>query len=316
MSFQMKPLFAALVVAGTLVLSGCNDDNKQASQQPEAAQVSAEQQDILKYNAFIDAANGTSFAKDLADHLKYYADDIKNKKPLANYSVVNTYNIKTTREELDKALALPGNLPELDATGKPLKDALAKLEPINAELDNYAKSKGFLADDGKKAQEKEAEFVAALTEVAKTQNAFFEAIAKRDELNTRAAFEKAPKDTIEYYRAGLIVYAKEAANRSDAFFETKGEQKATDALKESLNKTAEMVDGWNKKVTEAKPGGCSSTTMAMNSFLSSGRNAIAHAARGDYQRGQGMLMGPMQMDAQSFTQDFNNLINKLNEQRC
>lgn len=316
MSFQTKPLFAALFVAGTLILSGCNDDNKQAAQQPDAEQVSVEQQDIIKYNAFIDAANGSSFAKDLADHLEYYADDIKKKKPLTNYSVASVYNIKTTREQLEKALALPGNLPELDATGKPLKEALAKLEPINAELDNYAKSKGYLADDGKKAQEKEAEFVAALTEVAKTQNAFFEAIAKRDEINTRTAFEKAPKDTIEYYRAGLIVYAKEAANRSDAFFETKGEQKATDALKESLNKTAEMVDGWNKKVTEAKPGGCSSMTMAMNSFLSSGRNAIAHATRGDYQRDQGMLMGPMQMDVQSFTQDFNNLINKLNEQRC
>jgi len=316
MTFQAKPLFAALFVAGTLMLSGCNDDNKPAAQQPEAAQVSAEQQDIAKYNAFIDAANGVSYAQDLANHLKYYADDIKNKKPLTNYSVVNTYNIKTTREELEKALALPGNLPELDATGKPLKDALAKLEPINTELDNYAKSKGYLADDGKKAQEKEAEFVSALTEVAKTQNAFFEAIAKRDEINTRTAFEKAPKDTIEYYRAGLILYAKQAANRSDAFFETKGEQKATDAFKESLNNTAEMVDGWNKKVTEAKPGGCSSLMMAMNSFLSSGRNAISHATRGDYQHGQGMLMGPIQMDAQSFNQDFNNLINKLNEQRC
>lgn len=316
MSFQAKPLFAALFVAGTLILSGCNEDNKQTAQQPEAAQASSEQQDIIKYNAFIDAANGASFAKDLADHLEYYADDIKNKKPLTNYSVVSIYNIKRTREQLDAALALPGNLPELDATGKPLNAALTKLEPINADLHNYAESKGYLADDGKKAQEKEAEFVAALTEAAKTQNAFFEAIAKRDEINTRTAFEKAPKDTIEYYRAGLIVYAKEAATRSDAFFETAGEQKATDAFKESLNKTAEMVEGWNKKVTEAKPQGCSSMTMAMNSFLSSGRNAIQHAARGNYKRGQGMLMGPVEMDMQRFTQDFNNLINKLNEQRC
>ena len=316
MSFQAKPLFAALFVASALMLSGCNDDNKQA-QQSEAPQLSAEQQDIAKYNAFIDAANGASFAKDLEHHLKYYEDKIKQQKPLDNYGVASIYNIKTMRENLDKALAMTGNLPELDATAKPLNEALVKLEPINTELRNYADSKGYLSDNGKKAQEKDAEYVAALTEVVKAQQAFFDAIEKRDEINTRTAFEKAKKDSVEYYRAGLIVYAKEAANRSDDFFTSAGEQKASDAFKESLDKTGEMAEGWNKKMTEANPKGCSSMMLSINSFLSSGRQAIKHAADGNYKPRSGMqLMNPVSMDAQSFTQEFNNLINALNMQRC
>ena len=318
MILKAKPLFVALMVAGTLMLSGCNDDQSTA-QQAETAQVSAEQQDIAKYNVFVEAANGQNFAETLMVHQRLYADDIKNKKPLTEYSVIYPYNIKVQRENLEKALAMKGNLPELDATGKPLHDALAKLEPINVELHNYEQSKGYLSDKGKKAQEKDAEFVAALTEVVNAQHAFLDAIIKRDEINTRTAFEEAEKDTEEYYRAGMILYAKEAIHRSDDFFATAGEQKTADAFKESLDKTGEMVDGWNAKKTESNPQGCSYVLLPANSFLSSGRDAIEHAARGDYKQRSGMvqmMMNTRKLDEDSVSRNFDALISALNQHRC
>lgn len=314
MFFKAKPMVAALFVAGTLVLSGCNDDNTQA-QQSETPELSAEQQDIAKYNAFIEVANGARFAETLISYQKYYAEKIQKKKPLTDYSVVSPYNIKMTRENLDKALALTGNLPELDATAKPLNDALVKLEPINAELNNYAESKGYLSDKGKKAQEKDAEYIAALTDVVKAQEAFLDAISKRDEINTRTAFEKAEKDSVDYYRAGIVLYAKQAANRSQDFFESAGEQKTADAFNESLDKLNEMADGWNKKMSETHAKGCTNLVMQVNSLLSSGRDAIAHAARGDYKR-KTAYMTPTYFDEQAVSQGFNNVINSLNQQQC
>ena len=318
MSFKAKPLFAALMVAGTLMLSACNDDQSNA-QQADTSQVSAEQQDIAKYNVFVEAANGQNFAKALMDHQKFYGDKIKHKKPLTEYSVVYPYNVKVQRENLEKALAMKGNLPELDAAAKPLRDALAKLEPINAELHNYEQSKGYLSDNGKKAQEKDAEYVADLTEVVKAQDVFLDAIIKRDEINTRTAFEEAEKGTEDYYRAGMILYAKEAVRRSDDFFATAGEQKAADAFKESLDKTGEMVEGWNAKKTEGGSQECSNVLLPANSFLSSGRDAIAHAAQGDYKRQSGMMqmmMNTRTLDEDSVSRNFDSLINALNQHRC
>src|SRR5690606_39226065 len=121
MILKMKPLFASLCVAGTLLLGGCNDSETQ-SQQAEAAapELSPEQQNIAKYNVFVEAANGDNFSSYLDEYQKYYADAIKNKEPLENYTAVLPSNIERQRKNLEKALAMKGDLPELDATGKPL----------------------------------------------------------------------------------------------------------------------------------------------------------------------------------------------------
>jgi len=313
MILKMKPLFASLCVAGTLLLGGCNDSETQ-SQQAEAAapELSPEQQNIAKYNVFVEAANGDNFSSYLDEYQKYYADAIKNKEPLENYTAVLPSNIERQRKNLEKALAMKGDLPELDATGKPLSEALAKLEPLNKEMYNYVQSKGFLSDKGKKAQEKDAAFIGALTEVVQTQQAFYEAIAKRDEINTRTAFENAEKDTFEYYRAGLVVYAKETMHRSYDFFESPSDKKLAAAFNESLDKLAEMAEGMNGKQD------CSNLMMTVNSLLSNGRKSIADAAKTDFTPRptlQAALVS-LNMDKTFFNRDFDHLIGALNNQVC
>ncbi|NKC52181.1 hypothetical protein HED63_25745 [Ochrobactrum cytisi] len=68
----MKSLLTALFLAAGVCLAGCNDQ-KDGQSTAEVEPPSAQQQEIAKYNIYIDAANGSaSFAANLADHLKYY----------------------------------------------------------------------------------------------------------------------------------------------------------------------------------------------------------------------------------------------------
>jgi hypothetical protein len=65
---------------------------------------------------------------------------------------------------------------------------LKEVEPLNAELDNYA-ANGYLADKGKKARGKDGEFVAAMAKVAAAEESSTTVFRRRDEANTRTALE-------------------------------------------------------------------------------------------------------------------------------
>jgi hypothetical protein len=66
---------------------------------------------------------------------------------------------------------------------------LKEVEPLNAELDNYAHANGYLADKGKKARGKDGEFVAAMAKVAAAEESSTTVFRRRDEANTRTALE-------------------------------------------------------------------------------------------------------------------------------
>lgn len=316
MMLNMKSLLAGLLLVGGICLAGCNDQKKAESAAP-AEQLSAEQQQIAKYNTYIDAANGSSsFGAGLADHLKYYQEALQKGQELKHYSVENPYNIKRMRETLDTALAMPTELPEIDKAAKALTAALKEVEPLNTELSNYAQSNGHLADEGKKAREKDPQYVAAMKKVAELEVEFYNGIRQRDEVNTRTAFEQAPKDSAEYFRAGMILYAKQAAGLADDFFQKAGEKQAAQAFADSLNKVNEMAEGWDKKVRESRPEGCTSMMLSVNSVLARGRNAIQHAAKGQYKPQEFSVTDPVATDARSFDQEFNNMINDFNRNRC
>ncbi|WHS33946.1 DUF3829 domain-containing protein [Brucella sp. NM4] len=234
-----------------------------------------------------------------------------------NYSVESPYNIKRMRETLDKALAMPAELPEIDKAAKALTAALKDIEPLNTELDNYAQANGYLADKGKKAREKDGDYVAAMAKVAAAEEEFYSGIQKRDEANTRTAFEQAQKDSVEYFRAGIILYSKQTARLADEFFQSKGEEKAARAFGDSLNQVNEMAEGFDKKIRESRPDGCTSMMRSVNSVLARGRNAIQRAERGDYKdQGFSSLSDPVGMDVRAFNQDFNNMINDFNRDLC
>ena len=158
-----------------------------------------------------------------------------------------------------------------------------------------------------------------MTEVAKGETAFLSGIQKRDEINTQAAFEKAPKDTEDYYRAGLILNAKKAIRLGDTVFEKQGSKEAIEPFRSSLDQVATMADGLDKKSKEKTPSGCPATMKTINDFLALGRTVVQHAEDGDYvPNGSASwnLNNPIQYDQGTFQLRFNAMIGIFNYPRC
>ena len=320
--FMPRPLRMSAVLAVTLALAACGDDSvKKEAKAPEAATAQAE---ITKYNQYVDTANSisTTFEQALERYEAYAVPALKEGKPLKDFVISNDSTIQRTKEKLDRALAMTTPIAEIDAPAKEFSDALGKLAPLSHELQNYAAAKTFLSDNGALAREKSPAYVAALTEVVKAENGFYRGISIKDTANTKEAFEKAKKETVAYYRAGMVYYGKATMDKASGVFEGTGLGADQDAFKQELDKMNEMALGFDKKTREADAKGCSGMMMNVNGFLASGRKILEHTNNGRYKEdaartGAFKMMRPtIEDDANSLRQNFNNLISDLNIGRC
>ncbi len=325
---QSKNVWVGMLVAVGILLAGCDNGeaprSAAATQGQEAPQApSAEQVEIEKYNFYVDAANrGGNFGAILEKRRTEYAKGLKSDKPLSDYYIFSAYDISGLRDNLSKALALSSPMPELDEPAKAMLVALEKLAPIHADLANYADSKGYLADGGKKAKEMEPALDAAIEAVATEQDKFYDGLAKRDEINTQQAFDDAEKDTLEYYRAGIVLYAKQSVRLSKDFYQSAGKEETAKPFEESLNKTAQMIEGWDKQRKAQTPQmSCSVLLSDLNRFVGKGRESIANARKGGYKYDEQRQMmwknnNPIQADAQWFGRFYDSVINGMNATRC
>ncbi|WP_122417388.1 YiiG family protein [Pseudomonas viridiflava] len=322
-----RSTLAALLVSLGLALAGCDkgDTPKSASHPANSTQqsVSTEQVEIEKYNAYVDAANqGEDFGELLEKRVELYSGKLAPGKKVTDYTLFSPYDISTLQRKLNQALAISFPMPELDEPAKNTLAALAKLEPIHGELANYSDSKGYLADDGKKARQMEPALEAAMKDVAEAQAVFFDGIRKRDEINTRTAFDNAEKDTLAYYRAGIVVYGKESARLASDFFASAGSEAKAKPLEESLNHTAQMIEGWDKKSCEQKrPASCSIVLSDLNGFVGKGREAVSNAKNGRYKRENSSelswkISNPIKRDSDDLQRAFSKLINSMNRNDC
>ncbi|MNZ06556.1 hypothetical protein D3C78_233100 [compost metagenome] len=322
---QARRVWLGMLVATGLLLAGCDNDQAPrttaASQGQVAQQPTAEQIEIEKYNAYVDAANrGGNFAAILEKRRTEYSKQLKSNNKLSEYYLFSAYDISGLRDNLKKALALSSPMPELDEPAKAMLVALEKLEPVHSELANYADSKGYLADGGQKAKEMEPALDTALEGVATAQARFYDGLTKRDEINTRQAFEEAEKDSMAYYRAGIVLYAKQSVRLSSEFFQSAGAEASVKPFEESLVKTAQMIEGWHKQSTAKSPG-CTVLLSQMNQFVGKGREAINTARTGGYQYNEQRQMAwknnnPIERDAKFFGKSFDDVINGLNSTSC
>jgi hypothetical protein len=320
--FMSRPLCMSALLAATLMLAACGDDN--AKPEAKTAEASTAQAEIVKYNQYVDAANSInqSFEETLDQYEQYMVPKLADKKPVKDYVIGNDIMVLRTKEKLEKALAMKPAIPEIDAAAKDFAQALGKLAPLSTDLQNYAAAKTFLSDNGALAREKSPAYVAALTEVAKAESAFYHGISLKDTANTKEAFEKAKKDTVAYYRAGMVYYGKSTLNQASGIFDGTGLGDKKDAFKQDLDKLNEMALGFDKKTREADPKGCASTMMQANGFLAAGRKVLENTESGRYKEDAArtgafkMLRPTIVDDAYSLRQKFNNLINNLNVSRC
>lgn len=317
---DLRRTLAATLVCTGLLLSGCGNGDNTAKPAGEKQQQTRQQQtEIEKYNAYVDAANtGPAFSDVLQTYEKYIPAQLASGKPLDDYYSVSDTAISRQLTLLNKAMAIPYDMPELDAPAKAMVKALGDLQPIQAQLGPYADSKGYLADGGQKAREMQPAFIDAMHAVIAAQEQFYDGLRKRDEINTQAAFDNAEKDTAEYYRAGIVLTAKKAMRSGRDFFNAQGSEASATAFEQDINAAADMVQKWDAKVRTKQPQGCDSALSPMNQFIGDARSSIQHARRGDYKNASpaGAYFSTQKRDAEGFQQDYANLINALNRDDC
>ncbi|ALM87107.1 hypothetical protein ASB57_19555 [Bordetella sp. N] len=309
------------------MLAACGDDKPKAedsAQSAKAQAASAEQAQILKFNQYVDTANGLgdSFSEVLERYTKYNVKAVEAKGPIKNFTIQNDIYVDRTKAGLEKALAMQPAMPALDGPAKPFAEALGKLSPLSHDLQNYSESKGYLADDGAKARELNAAYVAALTEVVKQEDAFFSGLSEQDLQNTKTAFESAKKDSAAYYRIGLVYWGKAAQAQAGTFMAGEGLGEHVQGFKDAVNLVNDMGQGYDKKVREQNQKGCPSLMMQVNAYVGVGRTVVKRTEDGFYvkeakDRSPYMQhMSSERDDIRTLRQNFNNVVNALNIQTC
>lgn len=284
---NFRMMFAATLVAASVLLAGCGDKKPEATTSAEPGQSAAEQLQIEKYNLYVEVANSltTSFSEAQDNYLTGQMPLLEGKEAPTSMRIENDIWVDRSAKNLDTALAIDTPIVEIDAAAKDFSAALKTLSPLSHELNNYADSKGYLADNGDKARALSKDYLAALTVVAEKEQAFYKGLGDRDQALTKEAFEKAPKDSAEYYRAGMIYYGKVNSSDASELFAAPNDAKALEAFEKSLAQVAETADGWNKKITEqsAKSGkSCSGGMMEINDFIGQSRSLIKDVKDGKY----------------------------------
>lgn len=327
-----RTLLGATLVAVSALVAGCGDKaDKTAPAQASgtaatAKQTSNDQQLIEKYNIYIDVSNNlrTSFQEARESYVESQMPLLQGKAPLTSLRIQNDILVDRSAKKLDTAVAIDAPLPEIDESAKAFSAALKVLSPLSRELNDYANSKGYLADNGDKARQMSKDYLAALTTVAEAEAAFDKGLSARDQTLTKEAFEKAPKDSPAYYRAGLIYHGKLNHADANALFAAPNDPKALAAFEASLALVADSAAGWSKKMAEQSTQSgksCSGGMLQINEFIGQSRSMAKDIKDGVFKRKETGAMARMGRSgiadaANRYNQNFANMIGQFNHPLC
>jgi len=305
---KLKKYCLAFLVGGLCVLNTACDDEKVSS---TVQQEDPEQQEVIKYNEYVSASNYYTIS--VADELNKYINDMQSYKKNGDYQYywsANDSSLKFLAQQLDKAYVLPPKMDDVDMPAKKYSDAINAALPLLTELNDYKTSKEALVDKGKKVRDTEKEYISLMKNVAESQVQFSDAMEKRDEANMRSLFEKAQKDSPEYYRGGIALYAKQAIREANTVFDSYREGKPSKEINndftQSLNKLAELASG------------CQPSKDTVNDFVGSARGLLAKAENGyltpNTLSGASPLMAEQLRN--SVNNDYMQVINRINRYGC
>lgn len=161
-----------------------------------------EAQALAKANAYTEAQNHLVRSHPLEQQLADYRRDNERVLKLGTKFGANAWyhfgivDFDGVIDELEKAVALPGVVPEVDAQASRLLAALREVNPILKALTRYQTTREFKEDGFKFAREQHAILVPRVDAAAKAMDAYgtalFEREIARDELRLAALPEDAP----------------------------------------------------------------------------------------------------------------------------
>lgn len=246
------------------------------------AHLSAEQQEIQKYNQYIAAANvyASDFDKDFENYQNLIVPVLFGKKEDDGLDFLEKPALSEVKTALDKALAMKPAMPDLDNAATAYRDAVAKAEPVYRDLNNYFSAKTYVSDKGEHGRQTNQQTVAILQNLVSAQDKFLSVIEEKDRARVKSEFENAKKDTAEYYRAGIIYYVDESLDYANSAASHKDLGDTRGKIENSLNKLNEMADGYDREMGEVNVNKCHSLRNSINDFLSSGRKLIIQNDKG------------------------------------
>lgn len=320
-----KPLIRSLALAASLILlSACDDSTSSQSGQANEEQTASEQAEIQKYNAYVEVANSVhrSYAEDLATYQTAVKPVLDGKRNEDNLLFPSSSPMGRIKENLDKARAMKPDMAELDGPAKAYSDALAKAVPLDRDMANYIEAKTYLSDKGAHGRDTQPAYIAAMEELATAQASYNNAIEAKDRARIKSAFDKTEKDTLAYFRIGMVYHIKDSMDLASGFLSGTGLGDKKEAFKASLDQFNAMATGYDNKIREQSNEGCSAIMSKANAYLSTGRQIISRTEDGSYEKDKQqrsqfqMMQSREQQDANSLLQDYNNMISRLNMNQC
>ena len=206
----MKPLHA-FVLAGAAVLIAPLVADLAAAQAPSANE---------KINAYVGCINRLS-ERSYNSRARYFSWVGKNGPTGKERIIYGTYTIYDTsdcRKNVEKANALEPRDAELEAAASAYADAVARLEPLLQEADDYYSQKNYKDDRMAKGRALHARLVAAWDAFAsadKKLRSGLETIDDRRTAERLAAIERSEGRKARYHVEALMIHAKRVVRTQD-----------------------------------------------------------------------------------------------------
>jgi hypothetical protein len=318
----LSPFFA--IAAALLILSACDDNTSSQTDRARETQTSSEQSEVQKYNAYVEVANSVHrpYAEDLATYQRYIQPVLDGKEENDDLLFPSSSTMSRVKENLDKARAMKPDMAELDVSAQTYSDALDKAIPLDRDLDNYIEAKTYLSDKGAHGREIQPAYISAMETLAKAQMNYARAIEAKDRARIKLEFDETEKDTLAYFRIGMVYHIKDSIDQASSFLNGEGFGDSKDVFKAALDAFATMASGYDRKVRDQNSTGCPAIMSNANAYLSVGRQIIHRTEDGSYEKDkqQGsqfqLMQSREQQDASSLLQNYNNMISQLNMNQC
>ena len=219
---HLPPFFA--IAAALLILSACDDNTSSQTDRARETQTSSEQSEVQKYNAYVEVANSVHrpYAEDLATYQRYIQPVLDGKEENDDLLFPSSSTMSRVKENLDKARAMKPDMAELDVSAQTYSDALDKAIPLDRDLDNYIEAKTYLSDKGAHGREIQPAYISAMETLAKAQMNYARAIEAKDRARIKLEFDETEKDTLAYFRIGMVYHIKDSIDQASSFLNGEG----------------------------------------------------------------------------------------------
>ena len=187
---------------------------------------------------------------------------------------------------------------------------------------NYIGAKTYMSDKGAHGRDIQPAFLASMEALTTAQTGFVNAIDAKDRARIKAEFESTEKDTIAYFRMGMIYHIKESMDFAGGVVNGTGFGDKKEPFKASLDQFNTMATSYEAKVREQNKAGCPSLMLDINAYLSKGREIIQRTENGTYDKDAKrpaqfrLMQSGESRDAASLLQNYNNVISALNSDKC